>query len=85
MSESVENITDSSKSEETAAKKKGKEKAPKKNWWKGLKSEFKKIIWPDRPAVAKKTTAVIVISIILGCIIKVLDMAIQFGLSFIIK
>ncbi len=83
MSESVENITDSSKSEETAAKK--KEKAPKKNWWKGLKSEFKKIIWPDRLAVAKKTTAVIVISIILGCIIKVLDMAIQFGLSFIIK
>ena len=24
------------------------EKAPKKSWFKGLKSEFKKVVWPDK-------------------------------------
>ena len=33
---------DSAKAEKT------KTKAPKKSWFNGLKSEFQKIIWPDK-------------------------------------
>jgi preprotein translocase subunit SecE len=56
----------------------------KKSWFKGLKAEFKKIVWPDRPSVAKKTLAVVVVSVILGGIITIVDAAIQHGLEFII-
>ena len=59
-------------------------KAPKKSWFKGLKAEFKKIIWPDKKSVAKQTTAVVIISIILGALIKLIDMIIQLGLDFIV-
>lgn len=58
-------------------------KTGKKHWFKGLKAEFKKIIWPDKKSAAKQTMAVIVISIILGAIIKVLDMLIQAGITVI--
>jgi len=61
-----------------------KEKAPKKSWIKGIRSEFKKIIWPDKKSVAKQTAAVVIISVLLGALIKVLDMLIQLGLSLII-
>ena len=29
------------------------EKAKKKSWFKGLKAEFKKIIWPDKKTLVK--------------------------------
>ena len=63
---------------------KANEKAQKKSWFKGLKAEFKKIIWPDKISAAKQTTAVVVVSVILGVLIKVIDMLIQFGLDFIV-
>ena len=59
-------------------------KAPKKSWFKGLKAEFKKIIWPDKKSVAKQTTAVVIISVLLGALIKLVDMIIQLGLNFIV-
>jgi preprotein translocase subunit SecE len=49
------------------------EKAPKtpvvKSWFKGLKAEFKKIIWPDKKSLGKQTLAVIVITAVLSVII----------------
>ena len=42
------------------------EKAPKKSFFKGVKSEFSKIIWPSKDALIKESAAVIVISVILG-------------------
>jgi preprotein translocase subunit SecE len=60
------------------------EKAPKKSWFKGLKSEFKKIVWPDKETVVKESAAVIVITVILGLVIAVVDMAIENGLRFLI-
>ncbi|HIT91221.1 MAG TPA: preprotein translocase subunit SecE [Candidatus Merdenecus merdavium] len=60
------------------------EKAPKKSWFKGLKSEFKKIVWPDKKSVAKQTAAVAIISVLLGALIKVLDMVIQLGIDLIV-
>jgi len=60
------------------------EKAPKKSWFKGLKAEFKKIIWPDKESVAKQTVAVIVVSVILCVVIALLDAVIGLGLGFIL-
>ena len=48
-------------------------KAPKKSWFKGLKAEFKKIVWPDKKSLARESAAVVVSAIALGIIIKILD------------
>ncbi len=60
------------------------EKAPKKSWFKGLKSEFKKIAWPDKETLVKESAAVIVITVILGLVIALVDMAIEYGVNLII-
>lgn len=57
------------------------EKAPKKSWFKGLKSEFKKIIWPEKKHVVRQTTAVVLITAILGVIIVLIDYIVQIGLD----
>lgn len=58
------------------------EKAPKKkSWFKGLKSEFKKIIWPEKKSVARQTTAVVLITAVLGVIIVVIDYLVQIGFN----
>ncbi len=60
------------------------EKAPKRSWFKGLKSEFKKIVWPDKEHLAKQSVAVIAVTIILGAIIFVIDTVFEYGIGFII-
>jgi preprotein translocase subunit SecE len=60
------------------------EKAPKRSWFKGLKSEFKKIVWPDKESLAKQSIAVIAVTIILGAVIYLLDAIIEFGIYHII-
>ena len=61
------------------------EKPKKKSWFKGLKAEFKKIIWPDKKTLAKQTVAVIISSVILGAIIAVVDALIQYGIDFLVR
>ena len=58
---------------------------PKKSWFKGLKAEFKKIMWPDRKTVAKQTVAVVLTSIALGIIIKILDIILSYGIDVLIS
>jgi len=60
------------------------ESAQKRSFFKGLKSEFSKIVWPDKETVTKQTIAVISSAIALGLIIGILDLIIKFGLSFIL-
>lgn len=60
------------------------EKAPKRSWFKGLKSEFKKIAWPDRESLTKQTVAVIAVSVALGIVIAIIDYIVQFGVKFLI-
>lgn len=60
------------------------EKAPKKSWFKGLKSEFKKISWPDKETLVKESAAVIVITVVLGFVIALVDMAIEYGVNLIL-
>ena len=59
--------------------------ASKKSWFSGLRAEFHKIIWPDKKSIGKQTVAVIVVSVILGVIIAVLDMGIQYGVDFLVN
>ncbi|MGL5434902.1 MAG: preprotein translocase subunit SecE [Lachnospiraceae bacterium] len=59
------------------------EKAPKKSFFKGLKTEFKKIVWPDKETVGKQTVAVLTVSVALGLLIALLDVVIKWGLQFI--
>ena len=61
------------------------EKTQKKSWFKGLKSEFKKIIWPDKETLAKQTVAVISVSVVLGAIIALLDFLIQYGVDILVN
>lgn len=58
--------------------------APKKSKFKSLKSEFKKITWPDRKSLVKQTIAVIVITVILGLIIAGVDAAFQVGINWML-
>jgi preprotein translocase subunit SecE len=60
------------------------EKAPKTSWFKGLKAEFRKIIWPERKSVIRQTIAVIAVSVVLGLIIALLDWLIQYGVNFLV-
>ena len=62
----------------------GTEKAPKKSFFKGLKAEFNKIVWPDQETVGKQTVVVLAVTAVLGLIIAGLDFIIKWGLSFII-
>lgn len=59
------------------------EKKEKVNFFKNLKIEFKKIIWPTKEDAAKKTILIVVVTIILGILVKLLDMGVQALLSLI--
>jgi len=50
----------------------------------GVKGEWRKIIWPTKEDLVKKTGAVAVVSIALGVIIAILDFLIQNGLDWLI-
>ena len=64
------------------AKKAKKEQKP--SFFKGLKTEYKKIVFADKETVAKQTVAVLFMSIAIGVMIAVLDFVMKFGLSFIL-
>ena len=59
------------------------EKKAKKSFFKSVKAEFKKIVWPSKYTVKKETTAVVLWTAALGAIIALLDAAIKMGVSFL--
>ena len=61
------------------------QKTQKKSWFKGLKAEFKKIIWPDKMTLAKQTAAVVSVSVVLGVIIAVIDFLVQNGVDLLVR
>ena len=77
--ETTEKTAKADKVEKKAAK---KDKKP--SFFKGLKTEYKKIVFADKETVAKQTVAVVVMSVFIGALIGVLDMIMKFGLSFIL-
>ena len=77
--ETTEKTAKADKVEKKAAK---KDKKP--SFFKGLKTEYKKIVFADKETVAKQTVAVVAMSVFIGALIGVLDMIMKFGLSFIL-
>ncbi|HIR00221.1 MAG TPA: preprotein translocase subunit SecE [Candidatus Scybalocola faecavium] len=61
------------------------QKVKKPSKFSQIKAEFKKIIWPDKQTAAKRTVAVVVISVILGVIIAILDFIFKYGIDFLIS
>ena len=61
------------------------EKTQKKSWFKGLQAEFKKVIWPDKNALVKQTTAVVTVSVLLGVIITGIDTIMKYGIDLLVK
>ena len=59
------------------------EKQTKPSFFAGVKSEFKKITWPDRQSTLKQSVAVVVISVVVGVLIAVLDYVFQYGVNFL--
>lgn len=59
------------------------EKKAKPGFFKGVKAEFKKISWPDREDTLKQSVAVVAISVVVGLVIAVLDIVIQYGVNFL--
>ena len=64
-------------------KKKKKKKTKKPGFFKGVKSEFKKITWPDKKSLLRQTVAVVLVTVALGVLIAVFDLAIQYGVRFL--
>ena len=62
-----------------------KDNAQKTPFFKGVKNEFKKIIWPDKTTLRKETVAVVTVSIILGIIISICDTIIKYGIDLLVR
>ena len=58
-------------------------KTPGTKFFDGVKAEFKKIIWPDRDTLLKQSVVVVAITIVLGVIIALVDMVVQYGVNFL--
>ena len=72
-----------------AAKKAGEDTPfiPKKitKFVRDTRGEFKKIVWPDKNTLAKQTTAVVAVSVVLGALISVVDALLRYGIDFLVK
>ncbi len=44
-------------------------------WFREMRSELKKVVWPDKKTVAKNTGTVLLCSVIIGAFIWVFDFA----------
>ena len=60
-----------------------KQNTSKPSFFKGVKSEFKKITWPDKHSTFKQSVAVVAISVVVGVIIAILDYIIQNGVNIL--
>lgn len=46
-------------------------------FWKGVKTEFRKIIWPDRDTLIKQLIAVLCVTVVTALLIAVIDFGAQ--------
>lgn len=61
------------------------EKQKRPGFFAGVKSEFKKIAWPDRQETLKQSVAVVAISVVVGVIIAIIDFVVKNGVDFLIS
>ncbi len=55
------------------------------SWWKSLKKEFSKIMWPDVQTIVRQTVAVIATSVVVAVIIVIFDYIIQYGVDILVN
>ena len=60
---------------------KEKKKGKFREWWRGVRSETKKIVWPTWKQVLKNTGVVLVVIIAFAVMIGVLDVAFNSGIK----
>ena len=46
-------------------------------FFQGVKTEFKKIIWPDRDTLGRQLLAVVCVTVVMGILIAVIDFGAQ--------
>ena len=59
------------------------DKAVKTPFFKGVKSEFKKISWVDKTSLMKQSVAVLGVSLVVGIIISLLDTIVKYGVDIL--
>ncbi len=59
--------------------------AKKTGFFDGLKSEFRKIIWPSKNSLIRQTVAVVVATVILALVIAGIDWLVQLFLDVIVN
>lgn len=64
---------------------KGNTPVKKSGFFKGVRSEFKNIVWPTKKQAINYTFAVIVISIVISLFVWGLDIALKYLMSFILS
>ena len=58
----------------------------KVSFWDGVKTEFKKISWPEKTDLVKQSVAVVCTSVVVGIIIAVIDTVVKYGINnFLVK
>ena len=57
----------------------------KRSWFAELKSEFRKIVWPDKKSLFRQTVAVVIVSVLLALVIACIDYVVQFGLDILMS
>jgi preprotein translocase subunit SecE len=71
-------------SAETKKSDRTQEKSKGNSWFKGLKAEFSKIIWPAKEKIIRESATVVIITFILGVLIALIDTAVKAGYNFMI-
>ena len=57
----------------------------KTGFFKGVKTEFKKITWPDKTSLTRQSVAVVAVTLVLSVLIALLDVIFQYGVDWLIK
>ena len=60
-------------------------KGQKKSVFQTAKTEFKKIVWLDRPTWFRQIVVVIVMAVIIALIIALLDFVIKYGVDLLLS
>ena len=59
------------------------EKQSRPSFIQGVKTEFKKVVWPDRKSTLKQSVAVGASSVVVGVIIAIIDYVAKYGVNFL--
>lgn len=85
MAEQEKNTPAEKKAEKPVKAKKPSVFARMGKWFRELKGECKKIVWPTRQQTTNNTAVVLATCVIIGVFLWVLDAIFQFGVSALIR